>query len=183
LQYLRARYYSPALKRFTSQDTWGGMSSNPTTLNRFAYAGGNPVRYTDPSGHCFTGIIIDTIICGAILGATIYGAWDVFVTQGVGLGGRNQGNFGAVNWSQAGAEAGRGAQLGAIAGGIAGGCWLLCTATNTLIAAEFAAEFVPAVQPLFTIGTAALVADATLNGNPETAATLQAMIAMGGFGA
>ena len=52
LQYLCACYNSPKLKCFIQQDTWGGMRGEPTTLNPFAYAGGNPVRYTDPGGHC-----------------------------------------------------------------------------------------------------------------------------------
>jgi RHS repeat-associated protein len=46
LVYLRARFYDPALGRFLSRD--------PLPIgNRYAYAGGNPVNATDPSGHCF----------------------------------------------------------------------------------------------------------------------------------
>ncbi len=50
LQYLHARYYDPNLGRFLSPDTW-----DPTLpgvdVNRYAYAGNDPVNAKDPSGH------------------------------------------------------------------------------------------------------------------------------------
>jgi RHS repeat-associated protein len=51
LMYLRARYYSPGLARFTSLDTWLGVPTMPQTLNRCSYVTDNPVTYRDPSGH------------------------------------------------------------------------------------------------------------------------------------
>jgi RHS repeat-associated protein len=51
LVYLRARYYQPADGRFLSRDTWGGNINHPVSLNKWAYANGNPIYYTDPSGH------------------------------------------------------------------------------------------------------------------------------------
>ncbi len=49
--YLRARYYSPALGRFTQQDAWGyGNPGDPLSLNLYVYCYGNPVRYFDPNG-------------------------------------------------------------------------------------------------------------------------------------
>gem|GEM_PF-4334101 len=53
--YLRARYYNPAQGRFFQKDTWQGNSRRPQSLNGYAYAEGNPVLRTDPSGHdiCF----------------------------------------------------------------------------------------------------------------------------------
>jgi RHS repeat-associated protein len=47
-----ARYYDPGLGRFISADRVVPEAGNPQTLNRYAYAGNSPVRYTDPSGHC-----------------------------------------------------------------------------------------------------------------------------------
>ncbi len=44
LIYLRARYYNPSIKRFMTRDT-------APLLNRYAYANGNPIMFTDPSGH------------------------------------------------------------------------------------------------------------------------------------
>ena len=47
-----ARYYDPEIHRFISADTIIPNPANPQTLNRYPYVGNNPVRYTDPSGHC-----------------------------------------------------------------------------------------------------------------------------------
>ena len=44
--YLRARYYRPETGRFTQMDPYHGDG-----LNLYVYAGNNPVRYVDPSGH------------------------------------------------------------------------------------------------------------------------------------
>ena len=50
LIYMRARYYSPDMKRFINADVIAGAISNAITLNRFAYANGNPVSFVDPFG-------------------------------------------------------------------------------------------------------------------------------------
>ena len=50
LIYMRARYYSPEMKRFINADIIPGKLSNAITLNRFAYANGNPVSLVDPFG-------------------------------------------------------------------------------------------------------------------------------------
>jgi RHS repeat-associated protein len=52
LVYLRARHYHPVLGRFLQRDSFGGFVKQPQSLNRYAYAEGNPVVYVDPSGHC-----------------------------------------------------------------------------------------------------------------------------------
>jgi len=46
-----ARRYSPVLGRFISADSIVPRPGNPQSLNRYAYVLGNPLRYTDPSGH------------------------------------------------------------------------------------------------------------------------------------
>jgi RHS repeat-associated protein len=46
-----ARFYSPKLGRFLSADTIVQSYANPQTLNRYSYVLGNPLRYTDPTGH------------------------------------------------------------------------------------------------------------------------------------
>ena len=51
LMYYNARYYDPALGTFVSPDS---MVPNPASVidhNRFLYARGNPLKYTDPTGH------------------------------------------------------------------------------------------------------------------------------------
>ena len=50
LIYMRARYYSPEMRRFVNADIVAGELSNAITLNRFAYANGNPVSFVDPFG-------------------------------------------------------------------------------------------------------------------------------------
>jgi RHS repeat-associated protein len=50
LVYLRARYYSRDLGTFISQDPSEGSMNEPMSLNGYAYAHGNPVNNTDPSG-------------------------------------------------------------------------------------------------------------------------------------
>ena len=51
LVYLRARHYDPAMGRFLTRDTWMGNYNKPLSLNRWAYGYGNPVKYTDLTGH------------------------------------------------------------------------------------------------------------------------------------
>ena len=46
-----ARFYSPSLNRFISPDTIVPSPGNPADLNRYSYARGNPLKYTDPTGH------------------------------------------------------------------------------------------------------------------------------------
>ena len=46
-----ARQYDPALGRFLQADTIVPDPANPQSLNRYSYTLGNPLRYTDPSGH------------------------------------------------------------------------------------------------------------------------------------
>jgi len=63
LNYMRARFYHPGIRRFISQDTvWGDVAS-PQSLNLYAYVEGNPVMLVDPSGldadEYFVGLISD----------------------------------------------------------------------------------------------------------------------------
>jgi RHS repeat-associated protein len=50
LYYYRARYYSPALQRFISEDPLGFSGGD---LNLYAYTGNDPVNMVDPSGEWF----------------------------------------------------------------------------------------------------------------------------------
>lgn len=46
-----------------TQDTYRGSRSRTETLNLYTYCAGNPISYTDPSGHAFWGV------AGAAMGA------------------------------------------------------------------------------------------------------------------
>jgi len=48
LEYLRARYYDPAIGRFLTQDPLMGSAIAPQTLNRYAYVLNSPVNWIDP---------------------------------------------------------------------------------------------------------------------------------------
>jgi RHS repeat-associated protein len=50
LDYFGARYFSAAQGRFTSPDPVAGSIFNPQSLNLYAYAWNNPLRFTDPTG-------------------------------------------------------------------------------------------------------------------------------------
>ncbi len=50
LIHMRARFFSPLIKRFVNQDVLLGESRNGLSMNRFAYANGNPTELIDPFG-------------------------------------------------------------------------------------------------------------------------------------
>jgi RHS repeat-associated protein len=50
LDYMMARYYNQGTARFISSDPLGGYWDRPSTLNRYAYAANNPLKYVDPNG-------------------------------------------------------------------------------------------------------------------------------------
>ena len=50
LYYLRARYYNPQTGRFLSRDPENGNPTDPATLHKYLYAGGDPTNRVDPSG-------------------------------------------------------------------------------------------------------------------------------------
>jgi RHS repeat-associated protein len=82
IYHYNARFYSPKLGRFLSPDTIVPGYDNPQNLNRFSYVRNNPVRYTDPTGHCIDGMTTAFCVAGGIsLGKIIVDA--VIVTVGI----------------------------------------------------------------------------------------------------
>ena len=51
----QARFYDPTLGRFLQPDPLVPEPGDPRALNRYAYVYNNPLRYTDPTGHCIPG--------------------------------------------------------------------------------------------------------------------------------
>ncbi|GAA0809714.1 RHS repeat-associated core domain-containing protein [Spirilliplanes yamanashiensis] len=99
LMYYRARYYSPALQRFVSEDPIGFAGGG----NLYAYAANSPTNYTDPSGN-------NPLLVGCLLGGLTDGAME---WAGQRLSGRK------VDWGWGGV--GGAAALGCAAG--AAGAW------------------------------------------------------------
>ena len=52
LIYYNARFYVPGIGRFASADTIVPDPTSPQQYNRYSYTLNNPLRYSDPSGHC-----------------------------------------------------------------------------------------------------------------------------------
>jgi RHS repeat-associated protein len=52
-----ARFYSPHLGAFASEDSVRGTAADPLSMNRYLYAAANPATLVDPDGHA-------PIICG-----------------------------------------------------------------------------------------------------------------------
>ncbi len=50
LYFMRARFYSPEIKRFVNMDVLLGNVGEGQSLNRFAFVSGNPIKYIDPFG-------------------------------------------------------------------------------------------------------------------------------------
>jgi len=51
LQYLRARYYDASSGRFGTADTYPGTLLDPLSQNPYSYTQGDPINFSDPSGH------------------------------------------------------------------------------------------------------------------------------------
>ena len=100
LTYMQARYYDPMIGRFLSNDPMGfaDMEGDPAYVNRYWYAGGDPVNATDPTGE----FIIEQLVlsgcmqlgaCGAGFGgdATKPGRGGAGGTVGAGVAVGNDG--------------------------------------------------------------------------------------------
>lgn len=51
LYYLMTRYYNADMGRFITADKFGGVVTDPNSLNLYTYVNNNPVNYIDPSSH------------------------------------------------------------------------------------------------------------------------------------
>jgi len=76
LCYMRFRWYSPEIRRFVNEDAHLGSVSRIGSLNRFSYAGNNPVMMVDPDGEIFLQLLGGAIV-GAIAGVASQFAYDL----------------------------------------------------------------------------------------------------------
>ena len=72
--YYNARYYDPQLGVFTTPDTEFDEGAGVFGFNRHMYVAGNPIMYSDPSGHFVFAMIAKTVITWAAGGAAARGA-------------------------------------------------------------------------------------------------------------
>ena len=123
LNYMRFRWYAPDLKRFLTPDWHYGDITDPVTLNRYAYAGNDPINFIDPGGE-FLGALI-----GAAVGAVVNTVASV-VTAAVTGQPLTPGDL-------IGAAVG-----GAITGGLLGACGPACAGAGAFLAASIGASVV-----------------------------------------
>jgi RHS repeat-associated protein len=70
LYYMRARYYSPEIRRFINQDILLGNIAEDQSLNRYAYVTGDPISKIDPFGlaeYCGECANVDCLLYGGNL--------------------------------------------------------------------------------------------------------------------
>ncbi|MEO7326226.1 MAG: RHS repeat-associated core domain-containing protein [Dokdonella sp.] len=90
LYYYRARYYSQNFKRFTQEDPIGFAAGD---ADLYAYVGGDPLRYNDPTGEC----PLCLPLAGALVGGGINLAMQVSTS-----------GWSGVHWNQVGFSAASG---------------------------------------------------------------------------
>ncbi len=104
IYYNRARFYDTDTGRFLSEDSINATSGS---TNSYAYAAGNPISRTDPSGKL--GVV------GGLIGGAVGGLGDLLYQLY-----NNGGNFACVSWGQVAGVAGVGALIGSGVGLLAG---------------------------------------------------------------
>jgi len=68
--------YSPFLGRFISPDSVVPGAADPQNFNRYSYTRNNPLRYTDPSGHCTVPVTLFGLDLGTITIGSASCPWD-----------------------------------------------------------------------------------------------------------
>ena len=104
LYYYNARYYDPVIGRFTTADSIIDGEFTTKGYNRYSYVHGNPIKYTDPSGHFIVSFLI-SIAVGAIVGGI-----SSYVSHGIQTGDWTSSNA----WKSLGIGAAAGAVGGAV---------------------------------------------------------------------
>ena len=71
LYYLRARLMNPLTGRFWSADSYEGSQSDPQSLHKYLYCGGDGVNCIDPNGNASLTEVMVTAAIGATIGALV----------------------------------------------------------------------------------------------------------------
>jgi RHS repeat-associated protein len=89
LYYLRARYYNPLTGWFVSMDPEDGIPTDPKSLHKYMYAGGDPMNAIDPTGKAVKpgltfeyGLLIGTIAARTVVqvaavGCAVDAVWEL----------------------------------------------------------------------------------------------------------
>jgi RHS repeat-associated protein len=87
LVYAEARYYSPAMGRFTSQDRMfiehGSNLADPQQLNSYTYTKNNPIGYVDPDGNNALSL---TLVPGASISLAALNPYALAIGAAVAIG-------------------------------------------------------------------------------------------------
>ena len=67
---MNGRMYDPTLCKMLSADNINNDASSSLGLNRYAYAGNNPLKYTDPSGNAWYHVAIADVLTGGAFSTT-----------------------------------------------------------------------------------------------------------------
>src|SRR5205814_407673 len=78
LVHMNGRVYDPYLGRFLSADSVIQTLGATESINPYAYAWNDPLKYTDPSGHSLLGDILGAIV-GIVLGYFTFGIANAFL--------------------------------------------------------------------------------------------------------
>jgi RHS repeat-associated protein len=113
LYYYRARYYSPALGRFISEDPIGFAGGD---ANLYAYVRNNPISFRDPTGRWLIGAIVGGVAGGVegALGARLQGGSTSDIITSAIIGAVLGGALGALDPTEGALTVG---ELAAIGGG------------------------------------------------------------------
>lgn len=108
--YYNARYYDPQLGVFTTPDTIFDKAQGSFAFNRHMYVRGNPIMYSDPSGHNFWKVLGTIAVVAAAVAVTV-------VTAGAMAPAATAGAASATAGVGAGVATGAGVGVGAAAAG------------------------------------------------------------------
>jgi len=120
LYYYGARYYDPELGRFITPDWIVQDPSDPQSLNRYAYARNNPIKYEDPTGNKWSwGSFFKAFVAAFVAAVVTVALFPVLGPAAFVVGGAVGGAIhGGLNGGLKGAL--EGAAMGAVAGALVG---------------------------------------------------------------